>query len=210
MGRPQSISDAQILQAAYSCFVEHGPGVATEVIASRLNVTAQALLKRFGSKNALMIAALKPPAIAPWIPLVESGPDERPLRQQLTEILLEVASFFLEIAERITVLRWSGIDPKALLAEYQEPPPLLDIRTLAAWFQRAADRGMLRSADFPAVAMMLLTSLHGPTMLTELIGAHPTGHSTKEYVDQLVDVMLNGLSVDRSPVTWNQVCSNEL
>jgi hypothetical protein len=75
-----------------------------------------------------------------------------------------------------------------------EPPPLQDIRALAAWFERAADRQLVRSTDFRVIATMLLSALHGPTMLTDLLGRHPTGHSTTEYVRILVDVVLNGLA----------------
>ena len=181
------------------CFLEHGPTVATEVIAQQLNVSPQALLKRFGSKHELMIAAVKPATLASTIPQLQTGPDDRPLQVQLTELLNDVAVFFVEMARRMAVLRWSSIDCRELMSGYNEPPPLLDIRTLATWLENANKRGLIRKTDFRAIATMLLSALHGPTMLTDLLGHHPTGHSTEQYVKIVVDTVLGGLQVSKLP-----------
>ena len=47
----------------------------------------QALFKRFGTKQELLLASVAPCDPAPWLPLVEAGPDDRPLDEQLAEIL---------------------------------------------------------------------------------------------------------------------------
>lgn len=193
MARPRTISDDQILQTARDCFFEHGPSVATDVIAERLGVSPQALFKRFHSKHDLMIAAVAPTGQAPWIPMLEAGPDDRALPEQLTDILMELAEFFVDISRRMSVLRWSGMDPKKLLERYDEAPPLMDIRVLSGWLERAADRGLIREIDFRATAMMMLTSMHGPAMLTDMLGQHPTGHSRIEYVSFMVDMLLQGM-----------------
>jgi AcrR family transcriptional regulator len=116
------------------------------------------------------------------------------LAEQLSELLNEVAVYFIAMARRMSVLKWSTLDPRELMSGYDEPPPLLDIRTLAEWLERAAARGLIRQADFRAIATMLLSALHGPAMLTDMLGDHPTGHSTDEYVRILVDTLLNGLA----------------
>ena len=199
MARPRTISDDDILQTARDCFFEHGPSVATDVIAERLGVSPQALFKRFNNKHDLMIAAVAPSGGAPWIPLVEAGPDDRPLPQQLGEILHELAEFFVDISRRMSVLRWSGMDPKKLLARYEEAPPLTDIRVLSGWLERAAGLGMIREVDFRAAAMMMLTSMHGPAMLTDMLGHHPTGHTREEYVAHMVDMLLQGMVPRTAP-----------
>ena len=131
MARPRTISDATILETARECFFQHGPSVSTDVIAEQLGVSSQALFKRFRNKQDLMLAAVTPSSPAPWIPLVEQGPDGRSLEDQLTEILTELAEFFVDISRRMSVLRWSGLDPKKLLEQFDEPPPLVDIRVLS-------------------------------------------------------------------------------
>ena len=193
MARPQTISDEQILETARGCFLERGPLVSTEVIAGELGVSPQALYKRFHSKQQLMLAALRPEHPAPWISLVERGPDNGPLDEQLRQILEEIAGFFFEMSRRFSVLRWSGISPQDIFREFEEPPPLLDIRVLSNWFERAQMRGMIRDVDNRATAMLVLTSLHGPAMLTDMLGKHPTGHTQAEYVDILVNLLIEGL-----------------
>ena len=193
MARPRTISDDQILQTALECFLEHGPSVATDVIAERLGVSPQALFKRFNNKNYLLIAAVAPRNPAPWIPMVEAGPDDRPFAEQLSEILHELAEFFVDISRRMSVLRWSNLYPRKLMEQYDEAPPLVDLRVLSCWLQRAATRGLIRPIDFKATAMMMLTSMHGPAMLTDMLGKHPTGHTRDEYVACMVDMLLQGM-----------------
>ena len=193
MARPRTISDDQILQTALDCFLEHGPSVATDVIAERLGVSPQALFKRFNNKNDLMIAAVAPREPAPWIPMVEAGPDDRPLAEQLSEILCELAEFFVDISRRMSVLRWSNLDPRKIMAMYDEPPPIVDLRVLSQWLKRAASRKLIRPIDFKATAMMMLTSMHGPAMLTDMLGHHPTGHTRDQYVACMVEMLLQGM-----------------
>lgn len=193
MARPRTITDEQILDTARTCFLEHGPHVPTESIAHELGVSPQALLKRFHSKSELLMKAVLPCSQAPWIPMVESGPDDRPLEDQLAEILRELAEFFVDVSRRMSVLKWSGCDPKELMNHFDEPPPLTDIRVIAGWLKRAADRRLIRVVDFKATAMMMLTSMHGPAMLTDMLGKHPTGHSQKRYVSFMVDMLMQGM-----------------
>jgi len=102
MARPRSISDEQILHTARECFLAHGPSVSTDVIAEQLGVSSPALFTRFRSKNELMMAALVPQGPAPWIPLVEAGPDARPLREQPAQNLPELAEFFGDPPRRMS------------------------------------------------------------------------------------------------------------
>ncbi|MEZ6127615.1 MAG: hypothetical protein R3C59_02970 [Planctomycetaceae bacterium] len=97
----------------------------------------------------------------------------------------------------MSVLRFSGMEPKELLRRYDEAPPLKDIRVLSGWLQRAAKKGLIRKLDDRATAMMMLTSMHGPAMLTDMLGRHPTGHTRDEYVSYMVDLLTQGM-VSRS------------
>ncbi len=199
MARPQTISDDQILKTACRCFLEHGPGVSTETIASELGVSAQALLKRFRTKRELLLASVLPPETASWTSLVESGPDDRPLTVQLSEIVERLAEYYLDIARRMSVLQFAGFSPKDLEGRYRELPPLRNIRIVAGWFERAARRGLIRVTDCQVAALTVLCALHGPAMLTRFLGRHPTGHSSASYVDAVVDLIINGLRTDQPP-----------
>jgi AcrR family transcriptional regulator len=74
MGRPKEVTDDQILVAARRCFLERGASVSAVEIARELGVSHTTLFNRFGSKKALMIAALGPPAKVPWVAALEAGP----------------------------------------------------------------------------------------------------------------------------------------
>src|ERR671927_1546002 len=93
MARPRQLSDEALLATARRCFLEHGPGVSTQVIARELGVSQPALFKRFATKDALLHAALAP-ARADWPRLVEEPPGEGDVREQLVAIALELSSFF--------------------------------------------------------------------------------------------------------------------
>ena len=198
MVRPRTVSDEQILQTACQCFLEHGPSVSTETIASQLGVSPQALLKRFQTKRELLLAAVLPPETASWIPLVEAGPDDRPVRVQLSEIVDRLAEYYVDIARRMSVLQFAGFSPKDLKGRYTELPPVRNIRLVASWFERAASHGLIRQTDYKVAAMTVLSALHGPAMLAGFLGKHPTGHSREDYVSAVVDLILDGLTEHNS------------
>ena len=88
------------------------------------------------------------------------------------------------------------MEPKELMNRFDEPPPLVEIRALAGWLQRSVDQGLIRLTDGSAMAMLMLTSMHGPAMLTDMLGQHPTGHSRDEYVTFMVETLMQGLRPD--------------
>lgn len=197
MARPQQVSDDQVIEAARRCFLEHGPSVSTDVIAAELGVSSQALFKRFGSKQELMLAAVRPPASPPWAAKLEAGPDDRPFREQLGEIIEELSTFFAEITRRMSMIRWSGVSPEELIREYDPPPPLIGIRALRNWLKRAHEKGLIRKADFEAVAVAILGALHAPGFLEDMLGRKATRHSRSTFVREVVDVFAQGLNPDQ-------------
>ncbi|MCB9688330.1 MAG: TetR/AcrR family transcriptional regulator [Alphaproteobacteria bacterium] len=192
MARPRQVSDDEILEVARECFLTHGPGVSTTVIAEQLGVSQAALFKRFHTKQDLLIAALSPPAEPAWLPLVHPGPDDRPLRDQLLEIASAMHRFFLGMTPCIATLQASGLDMRALMSRYDVPPPIRAQRALTAWFARAVDRGIAHTADPAAVASMLIGALHGRHFMAQVGGA--TGDD-EAYVDAVVTTLCDGLEV---------------
>ena len=188
------MSNEQALEAARRVFLEHGPSVSTDRIAEELGVSAQALFKRFGSKQQLLLAAIRPPDRPPWASLLDDGPDDRPLHDQLTELVDTVSMFFAEMVRRMSLLRWSGVAIEELMREYDPPPPMIGIAALTGWLSRAHDRGLIREADFEATAVALLGSLHAPAFLEDMLGKRPTGLSRTHYVAAIVDLYVHSLS----------------
>ncbi|MFN7134425.1 MAG: TetR/AcrR family transcriptional regulator, partial [Myxococcales bacterium] len=124
MARPRQITDEQILEEARRCFLEHGPSVSTEVVAGRLQISQAVLFKRFRTKEELLIAALRPDPDPAWVRIVEEGPDERPLREQLRQLAPLVTAWFDEIVPCIAVLRASSIDLRRLVTPGCPLPPV--------------------------------------------------------------------------------------
>ena len=199
MTRPRTVSDESILAAARSCAVERGPAVSLEVIASRVGLTSPALLKRFGTRQELMIAALRPSDPPAWLLELEKGPDNRPLAVQLPEMIDRILEFFSTEMPCLTVLAESGFPIEHIFDQSQPPPPLRSIWALAQWLARAQKRGLvadgaIQGRDFEGVAASLLGALHGRVFLSDFLGASYWRRSRDEYVSDVARIYTRALA----------------
>ena len=169
MARPRIVSDERILDATRAAVRLKGPSVSLDTIAGRLGISQPALLKRFGTRNKLFIAALKPPEKPPFLPLLDAGPDDRPLQQQLEGLFFAMAEFFDEMAPCISALRESGI-PHAELHNHKQANGLHTFNALIGWLQRAQAKGLADVADPEAAAVALMASIFMPAMMTHHLG----------------------------------------
>src|SRR5438477_10961516 len=103
MGRPKEVTDEEIVVAARQCFLERGAGVSAIEIGRELGVSHTTIFNRFGSKEALMVAALGPPDKVPWMAALEAGPDNRPIREQLVEHCKVISAYFQELQAGLSV-----------------------------------------------------------------------------------------------------------
>lgn len=191
MARPSLHSDQELLEVARSTFLELGPGVSTQVIAERAGVSQATLFKRFGSKDTLLVRALRPPECPPFAALLDEGPDKRPFAAQLREVLGEMDRFFVEMAPAIGLLRSLGRDHAEDLLDYDEPPPLRAHRSLSAWLARATERGLLREIDHDAAALMLMGSFHSRHFLGFVLGLKELGGERERFIQALTDILLS-------------------
>jgi AcrR family transcriptional regulator len=197
MARPRQVSDAQILEAARAVFLEQGPGVSTTVIAERLGVSQAALFKRFGTKDELMIAALRPgpeelDALLAW---TETGPGPGPIRPQLRELLQRLRDRFAEFLPGMAVLRAAGVTQPERCTDRDPARPLPPVRlqrALAAWLTRAHSAGALRCEAPGAVAYALLGAVHLQSFLAYM--AHAEQNTVSDAsLDALLDSLWAGL-----------------
>lgn len=192
-GRPRSFSDEDLVLTARRCFLEHGPGVSTALIAEELGVSQAALFKRCGTKRELMMKALAPPARPEWIMRVLEGPDERPVRDQLQEIAAGMDAFFAKLMPRIAILAASGIGPKQIFAKLPLPPPVMAHRGLTAWFDKLIQHGRVRGASAPAIAGAFMGAVHGRQTMRFALGDQAPD-SGDDYLEQLVDIFWRGIA----------------
>ncbi len=161
MARPRTRSDAQVLEAARAVLLQRGPHAPLSAIARRLGLTPSAIVARFGTKQALTQAALRPPAL-PSAVLAQLYAEPLPgeLAPQLHQLCLRLATWYatavpLRLAARYApqpVPRLSGDDPCSQVRLHN---------ALAIWLARAQARGQLRPGDSHAMARILLSSLEG-------------------------------------------------
>jgi AcrR family transcriptional regulator len=194
MARPKGIPDAEVLAEARRCFIQFGPGVSTERIAAGLNLSQPALFKRFGTKKALMLAALRPPPTPAWVVALDDGPDERSITHQLRDIVRRAAAFFEEVAPALAILHASGISREELLESYDVPPPVAAKAGLVAWLERAKGKGLIRDVGLEATASMIMGGLLFRVLIWKMTGVAPGGPLSPSYADDLADLLVLGLN----------------
>lgn len=198
MTRPRTVTNQAILSAARDCAIERGPAVSLDVIAGRVGVTSPALLKRFGSRQELMIAALRPSDPPAWVQDLVGGPDDRSLEEQLTRLITQVFDFFAREMPCMTALSESGFPLEKIFAGEETPAPFRNLWALSSWFERAQQRGLVdRNAfdgnDFECVATGLLGALHGRVFLTDFMGDRWWRRSHDQYVADLARLYTRAL-----------------
>jgi AcrR family transcriptional regulator len=203
MTRPRTVTDQAILAAARHCAVERGPAVSLDAIAQRVGLSSPALLKRFGSRQELMIAALRPSDPPQWVRDLEAGPDERPLEQQLHALIAQVFDFFASEMPCMTALSESGFPLDEIFDRKQTPGPIRSIWALSSWLERAQQRGLVDAdvspdGDFEGIATGLLGALHGRVFMSDFIGKSFWRRSRDEYVSDLARVYARALAPSRA------------
>jgi AcrR family transcriptional regulator len=194
MTRPRQVTSEAILEAARVCAVERGPNVSLEVIAERVGVTPPALLKRFGSREAIMIAALRTVEEPAWVKELAGGPDDRPLEQQLGALFSRILEFFSSEAARMSTLCESRIPYHRIFDAERPPPPVQHTWALADWLDRAHTRGLARREDFEMVALGMLGALHARAFLKHFFRRSFWRGSRRDYVAGLADLYARALA----------------
>lgn len=193
MARPRQVTDAEILSTARDCFLQYGASVSVETIAERLGISQPALFRRFGTKQQLLVQALAPPEVPPWIELLADGPDQRPFCDQLIELAEHIALFFDRMVPAMSVLRCSGIEPETLLQRYAVPPPLRAKHAVTEWLQRARDAGLIRRCAPEVAARALLGALQARSFYAHVLDQHPDDNPQGD-AQAVVNLLWDGLA----------------
>jgi AcrR family transcriptional regulator len=164
MARPRTVTDEQILETMRRSVLELGPSVSLEVVAERLGVTSPALLKRFGSRQKLMIAALRPPEEEAWPK--PPPPDDRPLEAQLVDLFTTIWGIYADVIPCVMALRESGIEPKHW--QPRHPGPQRGAAAMERWLTAARERGLVEVEDLETAGYTMLGALHMRTIAAHL------------------------------------------
>lgn len=193
MPRPRQISDEQILSAMRRSVLERGPAVSLEVVASSLAVSVPALLKRFGTRQNLMIAALRPNPEPAWLALAHEGPvADRPLEEQLHELLVRMYEHFREAVPCIVALRESGIAdalvfPKANVVERA-------FEAVQRWLQLGRRRGVLEVASVDTAVSALIGAVQAHAFQAHVLKLKVSEPQQRRFVRDLARFLSRSLS----------------
>ncbi len=192
VGRPRSAEvHSAILTAAVELFAEEGfDGMSIEAVASRAGVGKTAIYRRWSSKEALVIDALK--MLRVEVPVVDTGN----FREDATAFLRDTVHAYSRATNQLHVKVWLRI-----IGELYEHPELFSTlfaqlfedrnRQLELLIRRAQDRGEIRH-DLEATLVEDLVA--GPIILHALLSVvRPTTYTLKDLTTMIVDVVLSGI-----------------
>jgi AcrR family transcriptional regulator len=197
MPRPRRVSDEQICLAMRQAVFAHGPAVSLDVVAQELGVTGPALLKRFGTREELVLAALRPPVEPDWVHFVREGPSSAPLRAQLLDIFTRISAFMAEVVPCLTALRESGIPHNRIFRD--RTPPLRGLESLKGWLAAARERGLVTAPETDTAALAIMGALQTRAFFQHVLQADVTPGSQQDYLRELADLFTRALAPDAAP-----------
>ena len=192
MARPRQISDEQILTTMRECVLSRGPSVALHVVAHQLAVSVPALLKRFGNRQALMLAALQSPSEPAWIKALEDGPGKAKLDVQLHDIFTSIFAFMQEAIPCITALRESGLPPQACFSKTNGPER--GLKTMQRWLRRARKLGLVTASELDSAAFAMLGAIQNRAFFSHVLKMKFSDADQREYVRDLARFFTRALT----------------
>jgi AcrR family transcriptional regulator len=192
MARPRQVSDEQILASMREAVLADGPGVSLEQVASHLKVSAPALLKRFGSRQALMLAALRPADNPAWIEQLAQGPGEGGLEEQLSSIFLQISEFMSDAIPCVVALRESGIPSEQLFPKSQHPER--GLRAMQRWLKLAKQMGLVTAPELDTAAFAMLGALQTRAFFNHLMKREFPRGAQRQYVAELARLFTRTLA----------------
>jgi AcrR family transcriptional regulator len=186
-GRPRSDEAHQrILEAAYELMNQTGFNDLTiEAIAARAEVGKPTIYRRWSSKAHLVMDAFLA-AINPELTFPDSGSVKEDIRlqmQQLVKVLLSPPG------QIIAMLIGGGQTDTELIEAFRDNWLMPRRKVASEVFDKGVERGELRSDVDVEVA---IDALYSPLFYRLLLRHAPL---TEDFVDELADVVMKGLSV---------------
>ncbi|MEQ1567567.1 MAG: helix-turn-helix domain-containing protein [Myxococcota bacterium] len=191
MVRPRRHTDEQLLDAARRVFVAHGPRASLQRIADEVGLSQPALLKRFGTKEALLTRALAP-ELLPRFDLLAAGPDDRPIAVQLREFCVGALGFFAIALPCWLAVRAAGAELSAALAADALPHKVR--AALTGFLTAARDQGRIRAVDPAQTASWLIAGLEGRATVAHLLGEPFELADREAHADVWVDLLWRGVA----------------
>jgi AcrR family transcriptional regulator len=166
MARPPKITTEEIITVARQVFLEQGAGASTLVIAERASISEAAIFKRFGTKQALFLAAMGISDNHPWVNVLSKGTPTPAIRADLIEICSQILEVYQEVMPRVLMLMNQGntSSPPPMF----EPPPIRDTQLLAGYLDRAIDKGYIKPCNATVVAHIIIGGINNYVIMQNM------------------------------------------
>ena len=185
MGRRRQVSDREISAAAREVFLDRGPKAPVAMVAKKLGVSTATLFQRTGSKQQLMLMALQPEGTTPITELERGVQPGVAVREQLSQVLIELNEYLGIIIGGSVTLRAAGIE-----AELPEPTPQRLRLLLAQWLAQATNVGLLAVNDPRTTADVLIGTLESRHIHAYMQQEQLSSKQHREYIQAMLDVVL--------------------
>jgi AcrR family transcriptional regulator len=172
VARPRTVTDEQIVEGAVRAIGTHGPVKVTLAhVAAEVGITPAAIVQRFGSKEALLLAIGEASGAA-LSDLVDRLLERRPPLEALHRFLAEQVQPLRtpqQMANHLAFLHLDLADPDLRRRARRHGAELLDsIRRL---LHAAVDAGELRSGDVDELAIDVYTAYNGALISWAMVGS---------------------------------------
>lgn len=197
MARTASIRDETILKAAREVFLARGIQATTAEVAERAGISEGTVFNRFKSKDELFRAAmLTSGADVPWVASLQDRVGHGHVRDHMIDLGLQIIDFFRMLMP-LMMMSWSnrGSGGMPHLMTEPNPPPVIAIRKLIAYFEAEARAGRIRKAGAAALARTYVGGLQSFVFFELLLkGRDPSPLGAEEFVLGHVDVIWAGIA----------------
>lgn len=186
MARARTITDEQILDAALAVFMEDGAAATTATIAERAGISEASIFKRFGTKQALFCAALRPKGPPEWLQTMHSLAGRGTVAENLRDLGTALVGFFRAMMPRLMLL-WSEQVPLDMWKVAGEKHPAVGVvRCVADYVRAEITLGRLEDSD-PLVTARIFVGAVAHFVFGEIAGFSETFDTdTDAYLDRLV------------------------
>ncbi len=171
VGRPQRVTDEQIIEGAVRAIGKHGPAKLTLAhVADEVGVTAGAIVQRFGSKQGLLLAIGEVSGSTIEAEVYAALARRTPLRALEHFLVRQVRALRSreQMANHMAFLHLDLANPELRARAQQHARALLAaIRRLLG---AAVDAGELRDGDLDERAVSVYTTYNGALISSALVG----------------------------------------
>jgi AcrR family transcriptional regulator len=194
-GRPTSIPEDDILDAARDAFLARGIDATTADIAERAGISESIIFYRYKTKEALFMAVVERLVVVP--PVLETI-HERVGDGDIAETMFEIGAAMIAAMDQVLpfmMIAWSSPSRLGMVcAHFRQPNPahVRTIKLLAGYFEAEARAGRLHPVDPEILARGFLGGIIDYVMQQHLHGAHSLPLPTTTFLRGFVHILLDG------------------